>query len=165
MGSKTLFRLTLLGHVQPQTDKKKQKKKHSQNLIGQPFSVLHAKRNKFLMTNIHRVLKHHRQTKECRTVPLGSLNLLLTKVIRDVFTVWQNHGYNSYVMKQQRHRPQRLQWPPDERSSLIHLPTYSEKTSTSTFSPTKVQILLFRFRDRQHNYIFMNLLRYIFYTL
>lgn len=61
--------------------------------IRTTFSVLHAKRDKFLKTNIHRVLKRLcvnlalADTKEFETVPLGSLNLLLTKLIRDVFTI------------------------------------------------------------------------------
>lgn len=48
---------------------------------------------------------------EFETVPLGSMNLLLTKLIRDVFTMWHICSCNSYIMQhnpnhqEQLHRP------------------------------------------------------------
>lgn len=48
-------------------------------------------------------------TNESETALLGSLNLLLAKLIRDVFSMWHNCGNDSYI--RQQHRAERLHWP------------------------------------------------------
>lgn len=51
-------------------------------------------------------------TNEFETALLGSLNLLLAKLIRDVFSMWHNCGNNSYITRQ--HRAEQLQRPSGE---------------------------------------------------
>lgn len=108
----------------------RKKKKVRRELERTTFSVLHGeRRDEFCETNIQRTetllcCQQEKEKKELESAPLGCLHLLLTKLIRDVFTIWHNCGYNSYITRQQQRGPEQLHWPPD-KGALISLPLHT----------------------------------------